>query len=156
MSIHITSENGSKILIGSPDPDVMRDNTIFYLPLSDELVSALGWKLTFSGETSELDLETSAIEYVYSDDTYAGFYPNAKDYFPEIVTGKKNELPKVIDISDICKEYGTYEFMEYFDKYPVHIRDNTLIIYTYSEVFEFMGFLEIDLHTGEAIFRMEE
>ncbi len=156
MSVYISSQNGSEIRIISPNPAVIKYYNAYYLPLSEEIVFALGWKLTFDGSTSELNLETSAIEYVYSGDTYAGFYPNAKDYFPEIVTGKKNELPKVIDISDICKEYGTYDFTEYSEKHPVYIRDNTLIIYTYSEVFEFMGFLEIDLLTGKAVFRMEE
>ena len=156
VSLYVTSENGSEIAIISPDPTVLKYYASYYLPLSEEIVSALGWKLTFDGNTSELNLETSAIEYVYSGDTYAGFYPNAKDYFPEIVTGKKNEEPKVIDISDICKEYGTYDFTEYSEKHPIYIRDNTLIIYTYSEVFEFMGFLEINLLTGEAVFRMDE
>jgi len=156
VNLYVTSENGFEITKISPNPAVVKYYASYYLPLSEEIVSALGWKLTFDGNTSELNLETSAIEYVYSGDTYAGFYPNAKDYFPEIVTGKKNEEPKVIDISGICKEYGTYDFTEYSEKHPIYIRDNTLIIYTYSEVFEFMGFLEIDLHTGEAIFRMEE
>lgn len=155
------------------DYPVLKAGDMYYLPLTYEIVcDFLGWKMTYESE-SGLVIDTFEIftydigntcnyiryghlYYICNDNLCVGFYPDTIDFKPEIYVSQKGRAAETVNIKSICEEYGVTYFDKYFDKYPPRFENGTLILYTYSDIFEFMSFLEINVNTMEAVFRMEE